>query len=275
MKNAYNFIVNEPDWTRISILVLLVFMFWYLEFFLNIRKPGKWQHLKLNAKFMLLAAPVQMLYGLLLASLLYWCTSHQFGLYYLLGLENSPWIVFWLSFLLLDLGEYVYHRFMHIIPIFWQFHLVHHSDQDLDVSSVLREHPGETFIRLGFLCIFMLLLGIPFEVLVLRQVIQIASNVMGHSNLKLPSKINHFINFVFVTSNSHQVHHLTYQPYTDSNYGDVLTIWDRLFGTFLEPIDLPLGYGLDTYPNRIETDHISKLFILPFLAHREPKLDEN
>jgi sterol desaturase/sphingolipid hydroxylase (fatty acid hydroxylase superfamily) len=149
-----------------------------------------------------------------------------------------------------DLLDYIYHRAMHQIPGLWRFHLVHHTDTVMDVSTTLREHPGETVLRNGFLLIGVLVCGASFESLILRQTIQTFSNILSHTALRLPSAGAHVLGWVFITPNLHHVHHHFRLPFTNTNYGDTLSIWDRLFGTFAAPTASNSTAGLDTHPCR-------------------------
>ncbi len=120
---------------------------------------------------------------------------------------------------------------MHKIKTLWRFHLVHHSDNTVDISTTLREHPVENIVRLSFTLLWVMLSGAFFWAILLRQIIQVFTTMFAHINYRLPEKLDNIIGFVFITPNLHQVHHHYQMPYTDSNYGDVLSIWDRLYDT--------------------------------------------
>ena len=153
---------------------------------------------------------------------------------------------------------------MHQIPWLWRFHLVHHTDTVMDVSTTLREHPGETLLRNGFLLIGVLACGASFEMLILRQTIQTFSNILSHTSLRLPANIARVLGWLFITPNLHHVHHHFQQPFTNTNYGDTFSIWDRLFGTFAQPSETNSTPGLDTHPCRDMTG--PALIMLPYLG---------
>lgn len=207
---------------------------------------------------------VQLFFGYLLLNTLGWTAHQQWGLIRLLPLNQHPLLIFALSFLLLDLLEYVYHVLMHRYGYLWRFHAVHHADPALDVSTVLREHPGETIIRLTFLLVWVFISGITFWALIARQFIQIVSNVAAHAHLRLPERLDRVLSLVLVTPNMHHVHHHESQPFTDSNYGDVLSIWDRLFGTFRPMQAGQIVFGLDTVNEPIEGVSFGHLLRQPF-----------
>ena len=162
--------------------------------------------------------------GWLFVKTMQWTGHHHFGLlYHLPGFKNAiP--LFLVSFILLDFGEYIYHVIMHRFSRLWMFHAVHHSDNFVDVSTTLREHPGENIIRNSFTIVWIALSGALFWMVFLRQLIQMASNLLVHMNCRLPDKADAIVSAVFITPNLHQVHHHYQKPYTDCNYGDVLSV---------------------------------------------------
>ncbi|CAH0995539.1 hypothetical protein EMA8858_01662 [Emticicia aquatica] len=267
MQTIISYFNAAPDSDRILLLTFSFFIFWNLEYFLNFNKNfNKWSHLSLNAKFMLSAAPVQFLLGILMNFTLKWTQNHQFGLFHWMIIKN-PLLLFIATFFFLDFCEYSYHVLMHKVKSLWQFHLVHHVDTHVDVSTTLREHPGETAIRLLFTTVWVFIGGVSLWVLIFRQFIQIASNVMAHADVRIPEKIDNILSSIFVTPNFHQVHHHYLQPYTDSNYGDVLSIWDRFFGTYSCLKENEVVFGVDTHLQENKIDTFSKLLKLPL----EPK----
>lgn len=233
----------------------------------------KWRHAFINAPFILTSIPGQLLLGLAFVKIIEWTTQHQFGFLFHLSLGKSQLLLFVVSFIFLDFGEYIYHIIMHKVKRLWMFHIVHHSDPAVDVSTTLREHPGENIIRLSFTLLWVFISGTAFWILMLRQIIQAFTTLFAHMNYRLPEKANKIIGLVFITPNLHQVHHHYKQPYTDCNYGDVLSIWDRLFGTFKK---LPAGevvFGVDTHMTKEDTSNFIALAKLPFGKYRKPGAD--
>ena len=272
MQSFVHYFSNVPDAHRVLLLTLSVTLFWWLEnprsLFANMRRR---KHALTNATFVLLGAIVQLFFGYSLLNTLDWTANHQWGIVRLLPVEQHPLLGFVLSFLLLDLLEYVYHVFMHRYGYLWRFHAVHHADPALDVSTVLREHPGETAIRLTFLLVWAFVSGITFWALMARQFVQIVSNVAAHAHLRLPEQLDRILSRVLVTPNMHHVHHHEKQPYTDSNYGDVLSIWDRLFGTFRRMQASEIVFGLDTVNEPLDGVTFRHLLVQPF---RKIPIDE-
>lgn len=262
MKTILECIQTAPDEIRIAILAASMFLLWNVE---NLTTDyNKWRHARKNATFVLTAAPVQFLLSIAFNQLFHWNQAHHYGMINWLPVEHSLLLEFLVTFVILDLFEYLYHVLMHRYKILWRFHVVHHSDEVVDVSSTLREHPGETGIRLLFTLLWVAISGAAFWALMLRQLIQIFSNVLAHSNFRLPEKLDKVVGLLFITPNLHHVHHHEEQPYTDKNFGDVLSIWDRMFGTFgrLDPDQI--RFGIDTVRDENQLGRFGKLLVIPF-----------
>lgn len=266
MQSLIYYFSNVPDLHRVLLLTLSIAFFWWLENPRSLTKAQnqRRQHALTNATFIFAGGIVQLFFGYSLLNTLAWTAEHQWGAVRLFPLEQHPLLSFVLSFLLLDLLEYVYHVLMHRYSYGWRFHAVHHADPALDVSTVLREHPGETVIRLAFLLVWVFISGITFWALMARQFVQIVSNVAAHAHLQLPEPVDHVLSWVLVTPNMHHVHHHQSQPYTDSNYGDVLSIWDRLFGTFRYMKADEIVFGLDTVNEPLNGVSFGHLLTQPF-----------
>lgn len=273
MNTIVNYFSTVPDSHRIYLLTSTLFLFGNIEtFFLFKKTESKLKHILTNALFMLPAAPVQIALGFFLLADLKFTSLHHFGILNTLPFRvNNFWILL-LGFILLDLGEYIYHITMHKVKRLWMCHLVHHSDRDLTVSTTLREHPLETGIRLMFLIVWVFLTGIPFWALLFRLFFQIASNVFVHANFRINENVDKIVSWVFVTPNMHQVHHHFQQPYTDKNYGDVLSIWDRIFGTFTTATANELIFGVDTYFDKKENSNFIQLLKVPFGKYRQSSI---
>jgi sterol desaturase/sphingolipid hydroxylase (fatty acid hydroxylase superfamily) len=268
MHHFTDFITLYGNRTQLFLFVGLLFVSWNIEnaagVILNYKK---WNHGLRNAIFIFTNIPGQLILGLLFIATIQWTNLHHFGLLYALPVHSSL-LLFILTFILLDFGEYIYHVIMHKVKRLWMFHIVHHSDHIVDVSTTLREHPGENIIRLSFTLLWVFLSGAAFWALILRQIIQIFSTLFAHINCRLPERIDTVVGLVFITPNLHQVHHHYQQPYTDCNYGDVLSIWDRMFGTFKKLPAEKLVFGVDTYMSKDDTRNFRAVFKIPFGKYR-------
>jgi len=259
--------ITNASTTIQAVLFLIVFStLWNIEKLIGLTHDyRKWNHALVNGVFVLTGLPVQFLLASSFVKVLHWTAEHHFGVVnWIPGLKGTlP--IFIISILLLDFSEYIYHRVMHHLPIFWRLHLVHHSDRIVDVSTVLREHPIETGVRLLSTLFWVFIFGVPLWCVVFRQIIQVFFTIAVHSNFRLPKKVDNVLSWVFITPNVHHVHHHYQMPYTDTNYGDILSIWDRMFGTFAQLDSEKVIFGVDTHFE--EAQNASGFFLLrmPFL----------
>ena len=164
----------------------------------------------------------------------------------------------------LDLATYTAHVLLHKSALAWRFHRVHHSEPEVDVTTAFRQHPGETLWRVAWQLPPVIILGLPMEVVALYLTLSTLNAQLEHANLRVPERADRVLRWLFVTPNMHKVHHSRVQRETDSNYANIFSIWDRLFGTYTRRADLEtLRYGLDGF------DHPSRqtlrgLLGLPF-----------
>lgn len=165
-----------------------------------------------------------------------WAEAHQFGLFYWLGVPIwAQWI---LGIAFLDLVIWAQHLVTHKVPLLWRFHRVHHTDEDLDASSAIRFHPVEIVLSIFIKSAAVVLLGAPAIVVVVFEALVNGSALFNHANVRLPQPLDRFIRLVFVTPDMHRVHHSVHNQETNSNYGFALSIWDRMFRTYVpEPRD--------------------------------------
>ncbi|RZK89711.1 MAG: sterol desaturase family protein [Methylobacterium sp.] len=224
----------------------------------------KQRRTRTNALFVLCALPLQLMMAGLCVQAALWSADQGWGLLRLLPWHDSGWVKYGLMFLLLDLLDWVYHYLMHHVPVLWRFHLVHHTDQAIDVSTTVREHPGETVARNGFLIGWVLLTGASLELLVLRQTVETVSNILAHTTFRLRAGPDRVLGWLLITPNLHHVHHHRLQPYTDRNFGDVFSLWDRLFGTYAALPREAVVFGLDTHADPAGDDGFVRALAMPF-----------
>lgn len=174
----------------------------------------------------------------------------------------SPWLVAVLSFLILDISRYGWHCLMHFWPIGWRFHRLHHSDLAMNISTAYRFHLLEVMASYVPLVLLVWLFGISPINLFIYEALFIAVVVFQHSNLAIPSNVDRVLIYWIVTPNLHRVHHSQIVKETDSNFGSLLTIWDRIFGTFRYYRDTSkINIGLEEYPKPL---NVLDALILPF-----------
>jgi sterol desaturase/sphingolipid hydroxylase (fatty acid hydroxylase superfamily) len=124
------------------------------------------------------------------------------------------------------------HYLMHMVPLLWRVHRVHHLDTEFDVSTTVRFHPLEFFIQWVPGVLIVVGFGLSPSVLMVYELLDVAVTLWSHSNLRLPIALDRILHYVIVTPDLHRVHHSAWKPETNSNFGAVFPIWDLVFGTF-------------------------------------------
>jgi sterol desaturase/sphingolipid hydroxylase (fatty acid hydroxylase superfamily) len=200
-----------------------------------------------------------------------WTITTNFGI--LQWLPSMPlWVYTIIGLLLLDfIGAYLAHFTEHKVKFLWRFHLIHHTDTWVDTTSGNRHHPGESVIRFVFTTLGILIVGSPMWMVFMYQTISVVSTQFTHANIALPEKIDTFLSYFIVSPNMHKVHHHYKLPYTDSNYGNIFSIWDRIFSTFMYLPKEEIVYGIDTHIMPEENNRLNNLIKIPFQELRSPE----
>lgn len=263
-----------PSSHRSLILVGGITFFWLIEnaFPLFNFTYQKWHHAGINLFMTFTTVLVNFFLAFILLQSADWTIANNFGI--LQWLPEMPlWLYALVGLLLLDLiGAYLVHLVEHRIKFLWRFHLIHHTDNWIDTTSANRHHPGESVIRFAFTTMGVLIIGSPMWMVFLYQTLSVVATQFNHANISLPKKVDTLLSYFIVSPDMHKVHHHHALPYTDSNYGNIFSIWDRLFGTFMTLPKEEIIYGIDTYPDPKEHNQILNLLKIPF---QKPPLKEN
>jgi len=184
------------------------------------------------------------------------------------GLLADRGLPIWLSILIgvvvLDFFSYLAHWLMHKSPALWRVHRVHHSDPLIDITTALRQHPIEGLVRFLFTMIPAWALGLPAEGIALYRLLSAVNALLEHMNIKLWQPLDGLLSTLWVTPNMHKVHHSRVQQETDSNYGNILAVYDRVFRTFTPTRRATsVHYGLDGF-DAPELQTFGALLKLPF-----------
>jgi sterol desaturase/sphingolipid hydroxylase (fatty acid hydroxylase superfamily) len=277
MQTLIDYFAHIPSSHRSAILVGGIMFFWLVEgsWPLFRFEYNKWKHAGVNFFFTLTTVIVNFPFAFLLVSGSEWSQRTGFGVFqWLPGLPI--WMKAVIGLMFLDLvGAWLAHWTQHKTKWMWRFHLIHHADQHVDTTTANRHHPGESIIRFFFTFIAVLLSGAPIWLVFLYQSASVVLSQFNHANIVLPRWLDSKLSLVIVTPNMHHVHHHFTQPYTDSNYGNIFSFWDRLFGTFQRLDQQKIVYGIDTHPEAKENSHISNLLQIPFQKYRPPVDREN
>ena len=192
---------------------------------------------------------------LLAVGVAYSATQNGWGLFNNIGWPW--WLEIGLSVLILDFAIWFQHLITHKIPLLWRLHRVHHSDRDIDVTTALRFHPLEILLSMLLKIAVVLVLGPSAVAVILFEVILNGTAMFNHANIRLPLGLDRLLRLVLVTPDMHRVHHSVHRGEHDSNYGFALSIWDRIFATYIpQPRDghddMVIGLRWqDNMPNRL------------------------
>jgi sterol desaturase/sphingolipid hydroxylase (fatty acid hydroxylase superfamily) len=254
---------------RLAFIVGGLLIFWIIEGAIPLLpmhyKKNKTRHAGVNLLFTLIHLIIHTGFGIVIVLLADWCEKANFGLIYWAGLAKYTGLVVLLSALMLDLfGGWMSHFIEHKVPLFWRWHIVHHADNNVDVTTGLRHHPLESVWRGLFFLIGLVLCGAPVYGVMIYQTFLTIFTSFTHANISLPPVLDKLISYVLVSPNMHKVHHHWKQPYTDSNYGAVFAIWDRIFFTFKTMNPKDIRYGLDRYYPNEQDENLGALLKRPF-----------
>lgn len=163
-------------------------------------------------------------------------------------LDWPPGALILFTFLLIDLWRYWEHRLCHHLTILWRLHLVHHSDSAVDVTTAERHHPLEALASTAIMLALVVALGLPAAGVAIYVLVASVIGIVSHANLRVPPALERALSRIVVTPAVHRVHHSAQQSQTNSNYGAVLTLWDKAFGTWSDPARTDIAqFGLEYF----------------------------
>jgi len=174
-----------------------------------------------------------------------------------------------LSVVAMDFIIYLQHVLVHAVPTLWRLHRVHHADLDFDVTTGARFHPIEIILSMLIKFATIVVLGPPVVAVVIFEVLLNAMAMFNHSNVRLPLGLDRALRLVVVTPDMHRVHHSVEDDETNSNFGFNLSIWDRIFGTY---INQPRGghegmiIGIHNYREPKQVSWLPGMLTLPFIG---------
>jgi sterol desaturase/sphingolipid hydroxylase (fatty acid hydroxylase superfamily) len=236
---------------KLVVPVVLLALFWCWETWRPFfgQREDRVRHAGHNLAIALFnTAILGLAFGSVTAAVAGWAVENRYGLLSALGLAGA--FRFVAALLLLDGWTYFWHRANHTIPFLWRFHRTHHSDRHMDVTTATRFHLGEhvasAALRLGLIP----LLGIEVWNLVVYDTLVIAVTQFHHADVSV-GRCDRWLRWLIVTPDMHKVHHSDRRQETDSNYSAVLSVWDRLFGSFRmrsDPKTLVFGLSEFTAP---------------------------
>lgn len=276
MYELINYFENIPTIHRSILIVGGITIFWFLEGLFPLVRFNykKWQHAIPNFFFTLTTIVINLSMAFLLLNTSDWTIHNNFGL-----LQWIPGLTLWgeiiLGVLLLDfVGAYLPHYTEHRIKPLWMIHLVHHSDPNVDTTTANRHHPLESIIRFLFTLLGVFIIGTSIGIVMLYQALSLVSSQFNHANIRLPKKLDQWISYIIVSPDMHKIHHHYRLPYTDTNFGNIFSIWDRMLGTFSNYEREKIIYGVDVFPDEKKNSQIKSLLKQPFEKYKRPTMEK-
>jgi sterol desaturase/sphingolipid hydroxylase (fatty acid hydroxylase superfamily) len=203
--------------------------------------------------------------------------DQSWGLLHQINLPDGLSIIF--TLLALDAAIYFQHVLSHKWKLLWKLHKVHHTDLEIDATTAVRFHPLEILISMAYKVACIYLIGADPWAVIAFEIILNATATFNHANVNIPVSIDKYLRWILITPDVHRIHHSTVQSETDSNYGFSISLWDRLFKTYVaEPqkTQTTLDIGLPQY-RRAKDGKIIQLLLMPFknrLARDDKKSHE-
>jgi sterol desaturase/sphingolipid hydroxylase (fatty acid hydroxylase superfamily) len=252
-----------------TILAILFIILFLLESKFQLRKTVAGRRKRAITNF-IVSIPAFTLLRILFIPAMVWLAYQNetlhFGVNYFFNLP--PLLEGLIAFLVLDYGNFLWHILNHKIPLLWRFHLVHHTDVDMDITTAFRFHFGELIGSVLFRGAFTFLSGASPMVILIYEIVFEAITQFHHSNLKLPFYFERLLNKIIVTPRMHGIHHSVIKNETDSNFSVIFSFWDRLHHTFIfRKSQENLVIGVPSYNNEKELT-IGFLLKLPFTSIR-------
>ncbi len=264
METFLNFFEQLTNGEKLLWIAICLAISWILESLVPLVRFNyrKWKHAGVNFVFLTTTIIINALFGIATVGVFLWIEESQFGL---LHLVNLPiWVELLIGVMLLDLiAQYVVHYLLHKVKWMWKFHMVHHSDTKVDTTTGTRHHPGDYVMREVFALIAILISGIPFAFYMVYRITTVFCTYLTHANIVVPVWLDKTLSLLFITPNVHKFHHHYERPWTDTNYGNIFSIWDRIFGTFVYDDPRKIRYGLDVLEDQKDEDVLYQ-FKVPF-----------
>lgn len=273
METIFNYFETIPSTHRSIILVGGITFFWLLEGALPLFNFNytKWKHAIPNFFFTVTTIIINFTLAFLLLGTADWVQANNFGIINWLPIEIPLWLYVFLGVLFLDFfGAYLAHFTEHKIKPLWMVHLVHHSDHKVDTTTANRHHPLESIIRFAFTLFGVLIVGAPIAIVMIYQSLSLVFTQFTHANIKMSRSLDRLLSYFIVSPDMHKVHHHNLLPYTDSNYGNIFSIWDRLLGTYKYLDRDKIVYGVDTFPDEKINSSLKELLKQPFQKYKKP-----
>ncbi len=257
-----NLIVSNLS--TIGAIVVLMALFAAVELVIPYQARGRWHrlHLRPNLALTFLTFATGLFLNTGLVLLLLWLGERGFGI--LRWAPIGPVAAGVLGVVVLELSYYLLHVAMHKVPAFWRVHRVHHSDPVVDVTTTVRQHPSEGLLRYGAMTLFACGFGVGIGAFAVYRGWSVLSGLFEHANVRLPHWLERLMSLATLSPGLHRIHHSRDPREADTNYGNILIVFDRVFGTFTPAArDQKIACGLDGFDDP-KTQTTAGLLSMPF-----------
>jgi sterol desaturase/sphingolipid hydroxylase (fatty acid hydroxylase superfamily) len=246
-----------------GILVAMAIVAW-IETAVPLHVRSRWNrfHVRPNLALTFLTFATNAFLNAALVATLFRLEAHGVGLLRVAALPRLAAGI--IAVLALDFSFYICHVAMHRVPAFWRYHRVHHADPAVDVTTSIRQHPGESVIRYGFLAAFAFAIGASPGAFAVYRVWSALNGLLEHANIRVPLWLDGALSLFTTWPYMHKIHHSRTADQSNTNYGNICSLFDRLFSTFTPSRHGErIAYGLDDFDDpAMQTT--AGLLVMPF-----------
>ncbi len=252
------FITENQSMLRMTTFLSLLGLLFILEQIIpRLQFPGLWFYKRQLINLSLLLIDIVLIRLLMPLALFDLANQiHQQG-YGLINLVTLPfWLNIIISIVVFDLLIYLQHIAFHKYKYLWRIHQAHHTDTQFNVTTGVRFHPFEIVLSFIYKMLAVVLIGPAAISILLYEILLNAAALFTHSNIAIGKAADNFLRRIIVTPDMHRVHHSNIKNETDSNYGNILSIWDKLFHTYLAQPEAGhehMRIGLDEFQEEEKT----------------------
>jgi sterol desaturase/sphingolipid hydroxylase (fatty acid hydroxylase superfamily) len=246
LDSLLSFFETMPIWLKAAWVFFVLGFFWVLEGNYSLVKfnYNKWKHARTNIVLLLFVMIINAVFGIITLLVVEYSSAQGLGVLY--EIDFPIWVELLLSILVLDLiAQYGVHYLLHKVKWMWRLHIMHHSDRHVDATTGTRHHPFDFVLRETFALVAVFIMGMPLSFYLFYRILSVLFTYFTHANISLPLALDKGLSYLIVTPNMHKFHHHFQLPWTDCNYGNMFSIWDRIFGTFIYGDVSKIEYGLD------------------------------
>ena len=264
MNSLLAFFESMASWQKLLWIIGCMSLNLVLEGMRPFFKGGfrTWPHTRTNLVFLATTMAINSAFGVIAVGVFHWGANAQMGMLH--WVDWSTGLELLLAIVVFDfIAQFSVHWCLHNVPMLWRLHKVHHSDTHVDVTTGTRHHPVDFVVRELFAVVAVAITGAPLAFYVFYRLLTIFFTYWTHANIALPVRLDRALGWVFVTPRMHKFHHHFEAPWTDRNYGNMLSIWDRLLGTMVDGDHREIIYGLDVVDDNM-SDDLTYQMLLPF-----------